>query len=117
MCAEPTKNEETIYYEAVSKPPKERKAYLKAACGDDAELLARIEALLKAREVEDSFLEVPDLDPNVTLDVSPISERPGTVIGRYKLLEQVESHLKLSNWAWIPNQSLPDSRPNARPWR
>ncbi|MFC1794628.1 protein kinase, partial [Planctomycetota bacterium] len=89
MCAKPAKNEETIYHEAVSKPPKERKAYLKAACGDDTELLTRIEALLKAREVEDSFLEVPDLDPNFTLDESPISEKSGTVIGRYKLLEQV----------------------------
>jgi serine/threonine protein kinase/Tol biopolymer transport system component len=89
MCAEPTKNEETIYHEAVSKPPKERKAYIKAVCGDDTELLARIEALLKAREVEDSFLEVPDLDPDITLDESPLVERPGTVIGRYKLLEQV----------------------------
>jgi serine/threonine protein kinase/ribosomal protein S16 len=89
MCAEPTKDEETIYHEAVSKPPKERKAYIEAACGDDTELLARIEALLKAREVEDSFLEVPALDPDVTLDSSPISEGPGTVIGRYKLLEQI----------------------------
>jgi len=89
MCAEPTKNEETIYHEAISKPPKERKAYIEAACGDDTELLARIEALLKARDVKDSFLEVPALDPDITLDESPISERPGTIIGRYKLLEQV----------------------------
>ena len=89
MCAEPTKNEETIYHEAVSKPPKERKAYIEAACGNDTELFARIEALLKAREVEDSFLEVPALDPDVTLDSSPISEGPGTVIGRYKLLEKI----------------------------
>ena len=33
MCAEAQKNEETIYHEAVSKPPKEREAYIKAACG------------------------------------------------------------------------------------
>ncbi|MHC4324461.1 MAG: protein kinase domain-containing protein [Planctomycetota bacterium] len=89
MSAEPKKNEETIYHEAISKPPKERKAYLEAACGDDTELLARIKALLKAREVKDSFLEVPALDPDITLDVSAISETPGTKIGRYKLLEQV----------------------------
>jgi serine/threonine protein kinase len=89
MCAKPAKNEETIYHEAVSKPPKERKAYIEEACGDDTELLARIEALLKAREMEDSFLKVPDSDPNVTLDESPLVEKPGTVIGRYKLLEQV----------------------------
>jgi len=89
MCAEPTKNEETIYHEAVSRPPKEQEAYIKVACGDDIELLARIKALLKAREVKDSFLEVPALDPDVTLDESPLVERPGTVIGRYKLLEQI----------------------------
>jgi serine/threonine protein kinase/Tol biopolymer transport system component len=89
MCAKPKKSEETIYHEAVSKPPEERKAYLEAACGGDAELLARIEALLKARQVKDSFLEVPALDPDITLNESPISEGPGTVIGRYKLLEQI----------------------------
>ena len=49
MCAEPMENEEEIYYEAISKPPEERKAYLEAACGGDGRLLARIEALLKAR--------------------------------------------------------------------
>lgn len=89
MCAEPTKNEETIYHEAISKSPKERKAYIEAACGDDTELLARIEALLKARDVKDSFLEAPALDPDITLNDSPLVEKPGTVIGRYKLLEQV----------------------------
>ena len=35
------------------------------------------------------FLESPVLDPNVTLDESPLSEGPGTVIGRYKLLERI----------------------------
>jgi serine/threonine protein kinase len=89
MCSEPTKNEEVIYLEAVSKPPKERKAYIEAACGDDTELLARIEALLKAREVKDSFLEVPALDPAVTLEASPLTEEPGTLIGRYKLPEKI----------------------------
>ncbi|MHC4679950.1 MAG: protein kinase domain-containing protein, partial [Planctomycetota bacterium] len=89
MCAEPMKNEETIYHEAVSKPPEERKAYLEAACGGDAGLLARIEALLKAREVKDSFLEAPSIDRNATLDASPSIEGPGTKIGRYELLELI----------------------------
>ena len=88
MCTEPMKNEETIYHEAISKPPQERKAYLEAACGGDAELLTHIEALLKAREVKDSFLEVPVPDANVTIDGHQI-EGPGTKIGRYELLEQI----------------------------
>jgi serine/threonine protein kinase len=45
--------------------------------------------LLKAHKEAGSFLDVPDLDPNVTLDESPLVEKSGTVIGRYKLLEQV----------------------------
>lgn len=89
MCAEPMKNEETIYHEVVSKPPEERKAYLETACDGDAELLARIEALLKAREVKDSFLEAPEIDLNATLDTSPSTEGPGSIIGRYKLLEKI----------------------------
>jgi len=89
MCAELMKNEETIYHEVVSKPPEERKAYLETACHGDAELLARIEALLKAREVKDSFLEAPEIDLNATLDTSPSTEGPGSIIGRYKLLEKI----------------------------
>jgi WD40 repeat protein/tRNA A-37 threonylcarbamoyl transferase component Bud32 len=89
MCAEQKKDEEAIYYEAISKRAKERKAYIEAACGDDAELAARVEALLKAREVEDSFLEGAVLGTDVTWDETPLSEGPGTVVGRYKLLEKI----------------------------
>jgi len=89
MCAEHRKDEEAIYYAAVSKPPEERKAYIEAACGDDAELLARVEALLKAHEIDDSFLKKPALCSDVTLEEAPLTEGPGTVIGRYKLLEKI----------------------------
>jgi WD40 repeat protein/serine/threonine protein kinase len=89
MCVERAKNEESIYYRAISKPPKERNAYIKAACGEDRSLLARIEALLKAREVKDSFLEAPDLDSDVTLDTSPMAEAPGSIVGNFKLLEKI----------------------------
>jgi len=89
MCAEQRKDEEAIYYAAISKPPEQRKAYIEAACGDDAELLARVEALLKAHEVDDSFLKKPALCSDVTLEDSPLTEGPGTVIGRYKLLEKI----------------------------
>ncbi len=89
MCAKHKKDEENIYYAAVAMPPAERTAFIKGACGDDTDLLARVEALLKAREVDDDFLKDPVLDPEITLDTSPLSEGPGTVIGRYKLLEQI----------------------------
>jgi len=35
------------------------------------------------------FLEVPPLDASVAWDTSPLSEGPGTAIGRYKLLEKI----------------------------
>ncbi len=89
MCAERPKNEELIYYEAISKPPQERDSYIKAACGEDRRLLARVEALLRVREVKDDFLQIPDLDSNVTLDTSPIAEGPGSVVGHFKLLEKI----------------------------
>jgi len=69
--------------------PTERSAYLKKACGNDTDLLARVEALLKANEEAGSFLEVPAVGQNATLDSPPSIEGPGTIIGRYKLLELI----------------------------
>src|SRR5262249_19230143 len=65
-----------------------REAYLQQACGDDAATLRRVRALLKAYEEGASFLEVPAA-PLVGAIAGPIGERLGTVIGPYKLLEQI----------------------------
>jgi len=81
---------EAIYNAALGKgSEKERSAYLCAVCGDDRAVRARVEALLKAHEEAGDFLEAPALDPDIILDTSPITEGPGTVIGNYKLLEQI----------------------------
>ena len=68
----------------------ERAAYLEAACGKDPALRARIEALLRAHEEAGGFLPEKSeaSDPRVAVD-EPITEGPGTVIGPYKLLEQI----------------------------
>src|SRR5216684_5951699 len=66
----------------------ERAAYLARACGDDHELQARVEKLLDAHVRAGSFLEPPACSPIATTD-QPLTERPGTVIGPYKLLEQI----------------------------
>jgi serine/threonine protein kinase/Tol biopolymer transport system component/tetratricopeptide (TPR) repeat protein len=81
--------EEAIYYEAVGKAPDEREAYLQTACGHNAALLARVKTLLEAREVRDSFLESAPWDPAAMLDTPAVTEGPGAVIGRYKLLEKI----------------------------
>jgi serine/threonine protein kinase/tetratricopeptide (TPR) repeat protein len=83
------KDEEAIFKAAFKlKSPTERIAHLKRACGNDADLLARVEALLKAYNEAGNFLESP---PGVdgTLDAGPLAEGPGTKIGRYKLLQLI----------------------------
>src|SRR5690349_12881901 len=62
----------------------ERLGFLTSACGKDAALLARVQALLRADESAESFL--PER-PRAT--VVPPTEKPGDMIGRYKLLEQI----------------------------
>ncbi len=87
--ADKSRDEEVIFNAAIKlkKGPK-RKAYLARACGDDSKLRADVEALLQAHEAK-SLIDEPIFDPDVTLDTSPLAEQPGTIIGRYKLLEKI----------------------------
>jgi WD40 repeat protein/serine/threonine protein kinase len=66
--------------------PAERAAYLDRVCGDDLDLRRRLERLLEAHEAADGFLAAPAA---ATVDEQPFREGPGTVIGPYKLLEQI----------------------------
>jgi WD40 repeat protein len=84
------KDERAIFKAALKiTSPTERVAYLRRACEGDAELLARVEALLRAYEEAGDFLEPRAVEPGVILDTSPSIEGPGTRIGRYELLELV----------------------------
>ena len=72
--------------------PEARRGYVKGACDGDADLLARVETLLRAHEATGGFL--PDhpgaaAGPTVSMAHSDMSEKPGTMIGRYKLLQQI----------------------------
>src|SRR5262245_22961126 len=69
----------------------ERQAYLDAACAGDAALQAEVQSLLDANARAGGFLEVPAaaVNPVLTVDEGPLSEGPGTMIGPYKLLEQI----------------------------
>src|SRR5258707_10131175 len=82
--------ERDIFIEALEETDTaKRSAVLAAACGDDLALRQRVERLLEEHERAATFiLDSPaaELEGTVT---SPISERPGTVIGPYKLLQQI----------------------------
>jgi WD40 repeat protein/serine/threonine protein kinase len=67
--------------------PEERSAYLVAACAGDERLRRRVEVLLRAHAEPDEFLDRPQ--PKGTVNYEPVSERPGTMIGPYKLMEQI----------------------------
>jgi uncharacterized protein HemY len=67
----------------------ERNAYLDRACEGDCELRRRVEQLLEAKAQAESFLESPALHLAAMAHERPVSEGPGTIIGPYKLLEQI----------------------------
>src|SRR5438876_8856995 len=66
----------------------EREAYLVRACGGEVDLRQRVEELLRLQANARDFLESPPPALAATVD-EPLTERPGTVIGPYKLMEQI----------------------------
>ncbi len=65
----------------------EREAYIDAACSTDEGLRREVEELRKHHQQLGSFLEsVPPVSATVE---APAREGPGTVLGSYKLLEQI----------------------------
>jgi serine/threonine protein kinase/tetratricopeptide (TPR) repeat protein len=70
--------------------PAERAAYLDAACGQDPQLRAEVEELLAHDAAAGSFLNLSARpDPQATAGEQSCGERPGTIIGAYKLMEQI----------------------------
>ncbi len=103
---------EDIFGNAIEIPsPRVRDAYLKAVCGEDTALRNEIESLLQAHECVGDFLDSPRLGPGyfyaATMSVSLTEDRafdigddpdaltrldedrPGGMIGPYKLLQQI----------------------------
>ncbi len=85
----PPLNEKAIFHAARQLGSAEaRGAYLGQVCGEDGHLHARLEALLRVFEEDKTFLEsAADVFPAARDDF--LGEAPGTVIGPYKLLEQI----------------------------
>src|SRR5439155_6239416 len=86
-CAMEPKSIDQIFWDAAQLASAcERDAYLVRACAGDAELRRRVEQLLQAQPQAEDFLESPAPNPVATVE-ELVGERPGTVIGAYKLLE------------------------------
>jgi serine/threonine protein kinase len=83
-------NIKLAFLEALEKETTEdRNEYLDRICKKNPDWRAELESLLKIHDEAGDFLESSILDSGVILDESPLSEGPGTIIGRYKLLEKI----------------------------
>src|SRR5262245_54515060 len=85
----PKLDEEAIFHVACEIGAAEARAmYLEQVCDTKPGLRARVEALLRVHDQDRGFLESPPEEVRAA-DKGPITEGPGTVIGPYKLLEQI----------------------------
>ncbi|MBN2314758.1 MAG: protein kinase [Sedimentisphaerales bacterium] len=85
-----SKDIKSIFLEALEKKTaEERKDYLDRVCGNDANLRAEFESLLKAHGGAGDFLESLAMERGGTFEDAPFLEGPGTKIGRYELLELI----------------------------
>jgi serine/threonine protein kinase/Flp pilus assembly protein TadD len=92
-------SEREIFIAALhQRDPAERAAFLDRACGTDQALRDRVEALLREQEQLGSFLEQPAQGVERTGPFTPPpghettaapAEGPGTVIGPYKLVQEI----------------------------
>ena len=86
----PSPSIDEIFFAAMEREsPEARAAYLDDVCGSDPDLRRRVERLLDAQPNVGSFLDSPAAGPTMAFPPTEVLEGPGTVIGPYKLLEQI----------------------------
>ena len=78
-----------LFNDLIELPDDVRRARLRALCGDDDALRARLEALLHAYETAGGMLSGPTLGPAATPDGAPDFSAVGHRVGPYQLLQEI----------------------------
>jgi len=79
-----------IFADAIEQSPDVRADFVKTACAGDEALLATVAALLESHAAAAQFMHAPSFEGAGATDPrGALSEGPGTVIDRYRLLEQI----------------------------
>jgi serine/threonine protein kinase len=85
-------NERSIFMKILDlEGPREQEAYIRQACGGDDGLRERVEGLIRSHRAGGRFVLDEELpaDLAITADAPWSTERPGWLIGPYKLLEVI----------------------------
>ena len=69
--------------------PQERAAYVRGACGEDPALRQQVESLIQPHDEVGGFMPTDPGETVITIPDRPLSEKEGTCIGRYKLLQRI----------------------------
>src|SRR5262249_19698413 len=86
--SDPKADAKAIFVEALDcQGADELKRFLDQACGSDAALRTRVDELLRAHRDAGGFLG--GAEPHDATRDQPMAERPGAVIGPYKLLQEI----------------------------
>ena len=130
--AEQPLSEESIFLDAIDiESGSDRRAFLDEACGHNERMRAAVEGLLRAHEKSGDLLDMA-VSAGGKID-RPRPEPPGTLIGRYRLLELIgeggfgdvymaeqqeprKVALKIIKLGMDTGRSSPASRPSGRPW-
>src|SRR3954470_10801326 len=81
---------ETIFGEAIEISLKrDRILFLEKACQGNPDLRREMDRLVEDHFQAGSFLESPALAEKLTASVTSLAEGPGSIIGPYKLLQQI----------------------------
>src|ERR1044072_581763 len=90
MTPEQWQRVESVLQQALDQAPGDRASFVDEVCGDDEELLAESNTLIKAYEQAGDFIEQPAITQDAHLLISDdVEAKLGSTIGPYKIVERL----------------------------